>query len=76
MHITLERMPLIGGNCEKFAIPRDGSGKSSGFRIIYVFGGRHMPIFPVRLFAKKKTANLTPKERTAVVTLSKEIIHL
>lgn len=34
----------LGGGLRKVRIPRKGGGKSVGFRTIYVFGGRHMPI--------------------------------
>ena len=37
-------------------IPREGQGKSGGFRTIYIFGGTHMPIFLVTVFAKKRPA--------------------
>ena len=35
----------LGGGLRKVRIPRDGCGKSGGYRTIYVFGGTHMPIF-------------------------------
>ena len=33
----------LGGGLRKVRIPRQGSGKSGGYRTIYVFGGTHMP---------------------------------
>lgn len=33
----------LGGGLRKVRIPREGSGKSGGFRTVYVFGGTHMP---------------------------------
>ena len=42
----------LGGGLRKVRIPREGGGKSGGFRTIYVFGGTHMPIFLITVFAK------------------------
>lgn len=66
----------LGGGLRKVRIPREGSGKSGGFRTIYVFGGRHMPIFLITVFAKNERANLTTKEQAAAVELSKEIVSM
>lgn len=66
----------LGGGLRKVRIPREGGGKRGGFRTIYVFGGRHMPIFLVTVFAKNDRANLTPKEQAAAVELSKEIVNM
>lgn len=43
----------LGGGLRKIRIPREGGGKSGGFRMIYVFGGHHMSIFLITIFAKK-----------------------
>lgn len=66
----------LGGGLRKVRIPRDGSGKSGGFRTIYVFGGRHMPIFLITVFAKNEKANLSAREQAAAVALSKEIVTM
>ncbi|WP_419739467.1 type II toxin-antitoxin system RelE/ParE family toxin [Ruegeria sp.] len=66
----------LGGGLRKVRIPRDAGGKRGGFRMIYVFGGRHMPIFLITVFAKNEKANLTPKEQAAAVELSKEIVGM
>ena len=64
----------LGGGLRKVRIPREGQGKRGGFRTVYIFGGRHMPIFLVTVFAKNDKANLTPKEQAGLVELSKEIV--
>lgn len=64
----------LGGGLRKIRIPRKGGGKSGGYRTIYVFGGTHMPIFLITVFAKNERANLTPTEQAAAVALSKQII--
>ncbi len=66
----------LGGGLRKVRIPREGGGKRGGFRTIYVFGGRHMPIFLVTVFAKNEKATLTTKEQAAAVELSKEIVNM
>lgn len=66
----------LGGGLRKVRIPREGGGKSGGFRTIYVFGGRHMPIFLITVFAKNEKANLTAKEQAVAVDLSKDIVAM
>jgi len=66
----------LGGGLRKVRIPREGGGKSGGFRTMYVFGGSHMPIFLITVFAKNEKANLSAKEQAEAVALSKEIISM
>ena len=64
----------LGGGLRKVRIPRAGGGKSGGYRTIYVFGGTHMPIFLVTVFAKNEKDNLTKAELAVAVQLSKSLI--
>jgi hypothetical protein len=64
----------LGGGLRKVRIPREGSGKSGGYRTIYVFGGAHMPIYLVTVFAKNEKDNLTRAELAAAVDLSKALV--
>ena len=64
----------LGGGLRKIRIPREGRGKSGGFRTVYVFGGPHMPIFLITVFAKNNKSNLSKAEQTAAVELSKKIV--
>ena len=64
----------LGGALRKVRIPREGGGKSGGYRTIYVFGGRHMPIYLITVFAKNEKDNLTRAEQAAAVELSKTLI--
>jgi len=66
----------LGGGLRKVRIPREGGGKSGGFRTVYVLCGRHMPIFPVTVFAENEKASLTPREQAAAVEPSKEIVDM
>lgn len=64
----------LGGGLRKVRIPREGGGKSGGYRTIYVMGGRNLPIFLVTVFAKNEKDNLTKSEQAAAVALSKELL--
>lgn len=64
----------LGGGLRKIRIPREGGGKSGGYRTIYVFGGRQMPIYLITVFAKNEKDNLTRAEQAAAVELSKALI--
>lgn len=66
----------LGGGLRKVRVPRSGGGKSGGFRTLYVFGGEHMPIFLLTVFAKNEKANLTRREQLEAVELSKEIVAM
>jgi hypothetical protein len=66
----------LGGGLRKVRLPRTGSGKSGGYRTVYVFGGTHMPIFLLTVFAKNEKDNLSKKELSAAVQLSKALIDV
>ena len=66
----------LGGGLRKVRLPRAGSGKSGGYRTVYVFGGPHMPIFLLTVFAKNEKDNLSKKELSAAVQLSKALIDV
>lgn len=65
----------LGGGLRKVRIPREGGGKSGGYRTIYVFGGTQMPIFLVTVFAKNEKDNLSKAELAAAVQLSKLLLN-
>ncbi|KUR74142.1 type II toxin-antitoxin system RelE/ParE family toxin [Novosphingobium sp. Fuku2-ISO-50] len=64
----------LGGGLRKVRIAREGSGKSGGYRTIYVFGGNSMPLFLLTVFAKNEKGNLSPPEQAAAVALSKQLL--
>lgn len=64
----------LGGGLRKVRIPREGGGKSGGFRTMYVFGGAHMPIFLLTVFAKNEKANLSKSEQAMAVEMSKMLV--
>jgi hypothetical protein len=64
----------LGGGLRKVRVPRAGSGKSGGYRTIHVFGGTHMPLFLLTVFAKNEKDNLSAREQADLVETSKRII--
>ena len=66
----------LGGGLRKVRLPRADSGKSGGYRTVYVFGGTHMPIFLLTVFAKNEKDNLSKKELSAAIQLSKALIDV
>ena len=64
----------LGGGLRKVRVAREGGGKSGGYRTIYVFGGTHMPIFLVTVFAKNEKDNLTRVEQAELIMLSKALM--
>jgi hypothetical protein len=64
----------LGGGLRKVRIARTGSGKSGGYRTLYVFGGSTIPLFLVTVFAKNEMDNLTKAEQAAAVALSRELL--
>jgi hypothetical protein len=64
----------LGGGLRKVRVPRAGGGKSGGYRTLYVFGGTHMPLFLVTVFAKNEKDSLSRAEQTDLIETSKRII--
>lgn len=64
----------LGGGLRKVRIAREGGGKSGGYRTIYMFGGAHVPIFLVTVFAKNEKDNLGKAEQAELIALSKALL--
>ncbi len=65
----------LGGGVRKVRFARSGSGKSAGYRVIYVFApGVDMPVFLITAFAKNEKANLSRSETEAVKALGKKLV--
>lgn len=64
----------LGGGLRKVRLARRGAGKSGGYRTIYAFGGVHMPIFLVTVFAKNEKDNLGRAEQAELIALSKALL--
>ena len=65
----------LGGGLRKLRFAREHGGRSGGFRTVYVFGGRTIPIFLLTVFAKNEKANVSQSERAAAVRLSKVLLE-
>ena len=66
----------LGAGLRKVRVPREGGGKSGGYRTIYVFGGMNIPIFLVTVFAKNEKDNLSKAEQAEVIKLSKRLLDM
>lgn len=64
----------LGGGLRKVRTPKMGQSKSGGYRVVYIFGGKNMPLFLVTVFAKNEKSNLREAEQAAAVKMSKQII--
>ena len=64
----------LGGGLRKVRFARPGSGKSSGYRTIYLYGGNTVPLFLVTVFAKNEKDNLTPSEQAILANAGKALL--
>ena len=64
----------LGGGLRKVRIAREGGGKSGGYRTIYIFGGTHVPLFLVTVFAKTEKDNLSKIEQAELIAMSKALL--
>ncbi len=65
----------LGGGLRKVRIPRADGGKSGGYRTVHVFGGEHIPLILLTVFAKNEKDNLSKSELTELVALGKSLIE-
>jgi len=57
------------GGIRKLRWARDGSGKSSGVRVIYYFHNERIPLYLLTIFGKNEKANLSQAERNELAQL-------
>lgn len=57
------------GGLRKVRWSAGGKGKRGGARIIYYYGGDHMPIFLLAIYAKSEKADMAPAEKRAAAKL-------
>lgn len=53
------------GGLRKFRHEAKGKGKRSGARVIYFYGGDHIPLLLVAIYAKSEKLDMTPAEKKA-----------
>ena len=64
-----EEIPGTGG-VRKLRFAVSGRGKRGGARVIYFYGGEHMPIYALLAYSKASKTDMTPQERRAVAILA------
>lgn len=62
------------GGIRKLRWKRDGTGKSSGVRVIYYFHDDRYPLFLITVFGKSEKANLKKAERNELSKLTRILI--
>ena len=72
----LATSPLAGdeipgtGGVRKLRFAASGRGKRGGARVVYFYGGEHMPIYALLAYSKTDRADMTPRERREVAKLA------
>lgn len=62
---------IIGsGGLRKARWSTQGRGKRSGARVIYYYGGDHMPIFMIAIYTKSEKSDMTKAELKAATRLT------
>src|SRR5215831_12378041 len=61
------------GGLRKARWSAGGKGKRSGARVIYYYGGDHMPIFMIAIYTKSERADMTSPEKKAAAKLVKHL---
>ena len=60
-----EEIPGTGG-VRKLRVAASGRGKRGGARVIYFYGGEHMPVYALLAYAKSAKTDLSPLERRTI----------
>jgi hypothetical protein len=63
------------GGIRKLRWQREGSGKSSGGRVVYYYHNDQYPLFLLTVFKKGKKANLTKEERNELAKFTRILIE-
>jgi hypothetical protein len=63
------------GGIRKIRWKREGTGKSSGVRVIYYFHNERYPLFLLTVFGKSEKANLSQAERNELAKLTRLLIE-
>lgn len=67
---------IVGtGGVRKMRVAASGRGKSGGARVIYLFGGRDVPIFLLAVFAKNERSDLTQAERNELTKVTATMLR-
>lgn len=63
------------GGIRKVRWKREGTGKSSGVRVIYYFHNERYPLFLLTIFGKSEKVNLSQAERNELAKLTHVLIE-
>tara|TARA_B100000614_G_scaffold128513_1_gene114711 strand:+ start:273 stop:647 length:375 start_codon:yes stop_codon:yes gene_type:complete len=64
----------LGGYLFKKRVPKPGSGKRGGYRVIVAYKNGHRIVF-LFAFAKNKKSNITDKEKSALMIIAKSFME-
>lgn len=62
-----------GGGVRKVRVPGRGKGKSGGYRVLTYYMTEDEPVFLLWVINKSKQADLSPKQKTALKNVVKDI---
>ena len=62
-----------GGGVRKVRVPREGTGKSGGYRVLTYYMTDDEPVFLISVLNKTKQANLSASQKDGVKAVAKEI---
>ena len=65
----------LGGSIRKARSARPGRGKSGGARVVFLSSGEDIPVFLLTVFAKNQKANLSARERAALIKAAKQMVE-
>lgn len=63
------------GGIRKVRWKREGTGKSSGVRVVYYFHSERYPLFLLTIFGKSEKVNLSQAERNELAKLTRLLIE-
>lgn len=62
-----------GGGVRKIRVPKQGLGKSGGYRVLTYYMTENEPVFLISVLNKSKQANLSPAQKSEVKIVAKEL---
>jgi hypothetical protein len=62
-----------GGGVRKIRVPKQGGGKSGGYRVLTYYMTKDEPVFLISVLNKSQQANLSPAQKSEVKTVAKEL---
>lgn len=75
LHPTAGVLMQGTGGIRKVRWKREGTGKSSGVRVIYYFYNEQYPLFLLTIFGKSEKVNLSQAERNELAKLTRILIE-